>query len=300
MKMKIGSKTLDISNPDKMIYPKDEITKSSVVKYYEKISEIILPHIKERPITMQRFPNGIHKEGFFQQNISNYFPKWIPRITVQKDKGKTTHVLCNSKRDLIFLANQDCITPHIWLSRKGSLNKPDKLIFDLDPPGDDFEVVSRGAKKIKNLLEGLELKPFVMTTGSSGLHVVSPLENSTEFDEVRDFAKDVAEVLVKNNKGDFTIKHRIKKRGGKLFIDYLRNSFGQSSVSPYALRVYEGAPVATPIDWDELNKKNMNSRYYNIKNIAKRMKQKSDPWKKFFNFAKSLNEPRKILNDGYR
>lgn len=294
MKKKYGSHSIDISNEEKLLFPNDNITKGALIKYYEKISQTILLHLKDRPITMHRFPNGINKKGFIQQNVSDYFPKWIPTIRVKKKKGTISHVMCQNKATLVYLANQACITTHVWLSKKNSLNRPDKLIFDLDPPNDDFEIVKFAAKKTKELLDELKLDSFVMTTGSSGLHVVVPIKDVT-FDESRTFARNVAKVLEKKHKEKFTTKHRKEKRRNRLFIDYLRNSYGQTSVAPYSLRPIDGAPVATPLDWKELDKKQMNSKYYNINNIFKRLKNKSDPWIKLYRHSKSLREARKIL-----
>jgi len=261
---KINSHLIEISNKDKILFPKSKITKLDLINYYEDISNSMIPHIKDRPIVMHRFPDGIKSSGFYQKNASDYFPKWISTITLKKEDGKVEHVLCQNMETLVYLANQACITPHIWLSKKGAIRKPDKLIFDLDPPNNDFDLVIHAAKSLKKLLEKTGLFPFVMTTGSRGLHVVVPLLPKSSYDVVRDFAKDVGEFL-ENTDDNLTIQTRKNKRKRRLFIDYLRNSYAQSSVAPYSIRPIEDAPVATPIDWDELQKKNMNSQYYNTK-----------------------------------
>ncbi len=295
MNKKINSHLIEISNENKILFPKSKIKKSDLINYYEKISKTISPHIKDRPIVMHRFPDGIQDPGFYQKNVSDYFPKWISTIKLKKEDGTVEHVLCQNKATLVYLANQACITPHIWLSKKGAIRNPDKLIFDLDPPNTDFDLVIHGAKSLKKLLEKIGLVPFVMTTGSRGLHVVVPLLPKSSYDVVRDFAKDIGKFL-ENTDDNLTIQTRKNKRKGRLFIDYLRNSYAQSSVAPYSIRPIENAPVATPIDWDELQRKKMNSQYYNIKNIFKRLKRKSDPWKNIYSKSKSISKARNNLD----
>ena len=295
MNKKINSYSIEISNKDKILFPKSKIKKLDLINYYEKISKTMMPHIKDRPIVMHRFPDGIKTSGFYQKNVSDYFPKWISTIKLKKEDGTVEHVLCQNKATLVYMANQACITPHIWLSKKGTLRKPDKLIFDLDPPNNDFDLVIHGAKSLKKLLEKTGLVPFVMTTGSRGLHVVVPLTPETSYDTIRDFAKDVGKFLEKTD-DNLTIQTRKNKRKGRLFIDYLRNSYAQSSVAPYSIRPIENAPVATPVDWSELQKKKMNSQYYNIKNIFKRLKRKSDPWENIYSKSKSISKAKKKLD----
>jgi len=255
----------------------------------------MISHLKDRPIVMHRFPDGIKSSGFYQKNVSNYFPKWISTLKLKKEDGRVEHVLCQNKATLVYLANQACITPHIWLSKKGNIRNPDKLIFDLDPPEDDFSLVVHGAKSIKKILENIGLTPFVMTTGSRGLHVVVPLVPETDYDKVRNFAKDVGEYLEGSDK-QLTIQQRKDKRKGRLFVDYLRNSYAQNSVAPYSIRAIEGAPIATPLEWNELTKK-MTSQYYNIENIFKRLNQKLDVWKTIKSKSKSIEKPRKKLDE---
>jgi len=290
-----NSRKIKISNPSKTIFPNTGYSKLDVIKYYEKIAEIILPHMKNRPVVMQRFPDGIEQKGFFQKNISKYFPKWIRTVIVDKENGSVKHVICNDKATLIYLANQACITPHVWLSKKRTLQKPDRLIFDLDPPNNNFKLALFAAKKLHSLLEKLNLESYVMTTGSSGLHVWVPLDSSFDFQTSRAFAKKIAEFLVKNNREKLTVEHRKERRNNRLFIDYLRNSYGQTSVVPYSIRAIEGAPVATPLEWSELNKPRLNSRFYTIKNIFKRLKHKKDPWKNMKYNSTKLENAEKIL-----
>jgi bifunctional non-homologous end joining protein LigD len=297
-KIKAGAHTVETSNEDKVFFPDDDITKGDLIHYYQDMAETILPYMKGRPISIQRFPDGIGKQGFYQKEAPDYFPDWINRVKVKlKDGGKQQQVSCENAATLIYLADQGCITPHVWLSRQDKLDYPDRLIFDLDPPGDDFEPVREAAKSLKDLLEELKLDPLVMTTGSRGLHLVVPLDREADFETVRKFATDTAELLARRNPDAFTVEPRKEKRRGRIFLDYLRNAYGQTAVPPYAVRPRPGAPVATPVEWDELNDKKLTPRHYTINNIQKRLAQKTDPWKGMGQRAKSLKKARKLLDD---
>ncbi|MFW6117245.1 MAG: non-homologous end-joining DNA ligase [Thermoproteota archaeon] len=295
-KKKFGSYTVEVSDVDKVLFPEDDFTKGDLIDYYNRISDVLLPHLKDRPITMQRFPDGINEEGFYQKEVPDYFPDWIERIKVEKKEGGSQNqVICNNKATLVYLADKACITPHIWLSRKDQLHHPDKIVFDLDPPDDDFEPVRSAASSLKKILDHLDLTSFVMTTGSRGLHVAVALDRSEDFDAVRDFAQRVAEYLASKHPDIFTTEERKKKRRGRLFLDILRNAYGQTSVAPYAVRAKTGAPIATPIDWKELKDKNLNSQSYTIDNIFQRLGQKDDPWKDIYQQTHTLDKPKNRL-----
>ena len=278
--MRIGNHTLEMGNLDKVIFPDIGLTQGGLLRYYRKISAVMLPHLKDRPLTLQRFPDGIDADGFYQKKIPDYFPGWITtaEIDVKEKRGSQHQVVCNTEAALAYLVDQGCITFHIWQSRKDKLEHPDRMIFDLDPAGEDFGPVREGAFRLRKLLEKIGLSPFVMTTGSRGLHVVVPLQRRYDFDTVRQFARNVAETLADRDPDRFTTEMSKKKRKGRLFLDYLRNSYGQNSVAPYAVRAKPGAPVATPIEWDELKSSNLHSQTYTVQNILRRMGQKQDPW----------------------
>lgn len=274
--IKVSGRTIPLTNTDKILFPKSKITKQEVIDYYLWVSKWMLPLIKNRPISMHRFPSGIDKEGFFQKNISDYFPKWVGSHKIKtREKGKIEMVVCNDKPTLIYLANQACITPHIWLSTIDKIDYPDRMIFDLDPPGKDFKEVMEGAKIIHELLDHLGLSSYPMTTGSKGLHIVIPIKKEVDFTEVRMIAKDIASLLCEKMPKMFTTEQRKNKRKGRIFIDYLRNAYGQTGVAPFAIRAIEGAPIAMPLSWQEL-KGSLHSQSYNIKNIKKKA---TSPWK---------------------
>jgi bifunctional non-homologous end joining protein LigD len=295
--MEVGKYTFEVSNRDKVFFPGKKYTKEDLMDYYDKIFETMFPYLQDRPITMIRFPDGIHGKQFYQKDAPDYFPDWIELKEIEKkEAGTTNYVICNDKATLIYLASQACITPHIWLSRKDKLEYPDSMIFDLDPSDNDFSKVKSVAKKIKDLLaDKLGLPVFLMTTGSKGLHVITPLQRNAKFDEIRSFTQSVAEYLEQNdNDEEITTAIRKNKRGNKVFIDTARNSFGQTAVAPYSVRPLKGAPVATPISWDELSSLN-SSQHYHIKNIFKRLAQKDDPWKNMDQHAATINAAKKKL-----
>lgn len=273
--------TISVTSLDKIFFPKEGYTKGDLIEYYERVSEFMLPHIEDKMITMIRFPNGIDDKRFFQKDTPDYFPDWIETKCIKKkDGGETHYVICNKQATLVYLANQACITPHIWLSKKDKPSKPNRLIIDLDPEQDDFASVKIAAQKTRELLEDrLGLPTFIMTTGSRGLHVVVPLKRTRVFDEVREFAQNVADLLEKENPDLLTTAARKNKRENKIFLDVGRNAFAQTAVAPYAVRPIEGAPVATPLYWDDLKEKSLSPQSYNIKNLFKKLDKGGDPWK---------------------
>jgi bifunctional non-homologous end joining protein LigD len=259
--MKVGSYDVEVTNPEKVFFPGDGLTKGDLIRYYREVADTILPHMRGRPISMERFPEGIGVEGFYQKEIPPYFPDWVDRVSVElKDDRSQFQVVCEKAATLVFLADQGCITPHTWLSRRERLDCPDKMIFDLDPPGEDFEPVRRAAFLVKEFADDLLMPSYVMTTGSHGLHVVIPLDASQDFDTVRAFAQAMAESLASRHAAGLTTEIRKEKRKGRIFLDTLRNAYGQTSVPPYAVRPRSGAPVATPLSWDELHDTALHAR----------------------------------------
>lgn len=280
MNIKIGRYTVEITHGDKILFGKSGITKNNLVNYYQMIAPIMLPYCDDRPISMQRFPHGIEEEGFFQKNAGDYFPEWVTRIAIPKQTDElVNYVVIDKPATLIYLANQNCITPHIWLSRTDNLEKPDRMIFDLDPSDThSFKKIQDVAKKLKKILDACELPTFCMLTGSRGAHIIVPLKRIHTFDEVRAFAHDVATLLAQTFPKLITIDLHKDKRGKRVFVDWLRNGFGSTAVAPYAVRADEGAPVAAPVTWQELLSPGMSSQKYTIKNIEQRIKKVGDLW----------------------
>ncbi|MBC8755883.1 ATP-dependent DNA ligase [Kordia sp. YSTF-M3] len=288
--MKANISKIKITGKNKILFPESGITKNDLILYYNRITNYILPYLKNRPITMQRFPGGISEKGFFQKHVPDYFPDWITTARIEKVGGWVEHVVCNTKETLLYLVSQGVITFHSPLSTLDHIKFPDKLVFDLDPPKENFKLAIKAAKALHHLLEEeLQLKTFVMTSGSKGLHVVTPLLQKDNFDEVHDFAKNISQYICNKYPNDFTTAIRKNKREGKLYVDFLRNSYAQTSVSPFSVRAIENAPVATPISWNELDDKNLNPQLYTIKNIFNRLEKVEDPWKEFTLNAKSID-----------
>lgn len=263
---------VEISHPDKIIFPKKKITKGEMVSYYERIAPLMLPYLKNRPLTLRRFPNGIKKAGFYQKNASEHFPKYIKTIEVETEEGTNTQILCNDVKSLVYLANQGTVAFHIWLSRKDKLRQPDKIVFDLDPSDDDFEKIKEGAKVLRKLLKKKKIDPSLMTSGKSGLHLYYTIRRGKEFDEVKEITRGIAEEAEKQEPALFTTQIRKAKRDGKIFVDFLRNAYAQTAVCPYSLRATEEAGIATPVEWEELSKIN-SAAEYNIENIFRRTGQ---------------------------
>jgi bifunctional non-homologous end joining protein LigD len=288
---------IKISHPDKLLFPEDGISKEDVIHYYDRISQVLLPYLQDRPLNMQRFPDGIGEEGFYQKEVPDYFPDWIDRVKVEvKEEGRQqSQVICNKAATLLYLANLGCITFHRWLCKRNAIEHPDLMIFDLDPPGEEFEPVQFAALRLYEHLQQAQIQPFVMSTGSRGLHVVIPLLQSPSFDKVRVTAGQIAHRLAQEYPDQLTTEVRKEKRSGRLFLDYLRNAYAQTAVTPYSLRALPGAPVATPLDWDELHDGDLNARSYRMENIFRRLGQKSDPWQEIQDHAQSLESIQRIL-----
>jgi len=290
----------EVSRPDKELFPGEGWTKADVVGYYRRVAEHMLPHLSGRPLTLHRFPDGIGEEGFFQQARAEHFPDWVGTLLVRHDEptGPVRHILCEDVDCLTFLADQATLTFHRWAARSGAIDRPDLLIFDLDPPGEDEDMalLKRTARRVAALLRDCQLSPFVMTTGSSGLHVVAPLQPRADFAAVRALAGALAERLVADHPDELTIEQRREARGGRLYLDVMRNAFGQTAVAPYSLRARPGAPVATPLDWVELDKGDLRPDGYTLDNIFRRLGQKGDPWARMFDHAGDPAEARAALD----
>lgn len=293
--LEVGGRAVEVSSPAKVLFPKEGLTKADLAGYYARIAGTMLPHLEGRPISMHRFPDGIDGEAFFQKDAPDYFPDWIRTEKVEKEDGSLDMVIAEEPATLVYLASQACITPHVWLSRVDRPQRPDRLIFDLDPSDDDFGPVRDSARRMRDLLESTGLVPFVMTTGSRGLHVTVPLDRSADFDVVRGFARRCAELLASRRPEELTIEQRKAKRGGRIYIDTMRNAYAQTAVAPYSVRARPGAPVATPLDWNEVGR--AEPRSYTIGNLFRRLGRKEDPWAGIDREAKAVGPASKRLEE---
>lgn len=278
---RFGRYTVEVSNADKVLFPDCGITKAGLIDYYRSVAETLLPHATGRPLTLHRFPDGIEEDGFYQQQRSDYFPDWLGTRKTPRagDDGESVeHVLCNNQASLVYLANQAAISLHGWLSRVPRIARPDRLIFDLDPADGSFAMVRRAARQVAGLMQELGLSAYAMTTGSRGLHVITPLRPSAGFDAVRELAQGMAEILAARHPRQLTVEQRKDKREGRIYLDIMRNAYGQTAVLPYSVRARPGAPVATPIDLDELGDARLDPQRWHLKNILRRLGQKGDSW----------------------
>ncbi|HSI91370.1 MAG TPA: non-homologous end-joining DNA ligase, partial [Adhaeribacter sp.] len=231
-------RTIALTSPNKVLFPAAGFTKQDLLTYYLEVADALLPFLKNRPLMLHRFPEGIAKPGFYQKDIGHSFPDWIDRVSVPRENQENIdQALINTRTALAYTVNQNTIALHPWLSTAKDLHKPDKLIFDLDPVEGGFKTAVKGALELRDLLEQLYgLTCFVMTTGSSGLHIAIPIKPEHTFDTVRDFAHKTGAQLARQFPDQFTTEQRIENRQGRLFIDYLRNAYAQTAVAPYSVR----------------------------------------------------------------
>lgn len=241
-----------ISNPDKVLFPESGFTKADLVGYYESAAEAMGRHVLGRPLTLHRFPNGIGQKGFLQKNASGFFPEDIRRVDVPKQGGTTTYAVLASSDRIPYLANLGTITFHIWTSSVPDLDRPDRIVFDLDPPETAVADAKAAARLVRGFLVSLGLDSAVMTTGSKGYHVVTPVVPSLDFKVVGRFTQLASALMVLSEPDLLTGEFRLANRDGRVFVDWLRNRRGQTGVAPWSIRARVGQPVATPITWDEL------------------------------------------------
>jgi bifunctional non-homologous end joining protein LigD len=291
----VAGHDVKLSNPDKVLFPAAGLTKADLIEYYERIAPVMLPHVAGRPLSLVRYPNGIEAEGFMQKNASDYFPDWIRRARLAKQDGAVDHVVAEDTATLVYLANQACVTFHVGLARVDRIDHPDRMVIDLDPSDDDFAKVKRAAREARALLEEVGLAPFLQITGSRGLHLWVPLDRSADFDQVRDFAGQAAELLVARRPHELTTAQRKAKRGDRVFVDVGRNAYAQTAVAPYSVRARPQAPVATPIDWAELDDPKLEPQRYTIRNLFRRLGHKQDPWAAIERHARALEPARQRL-----
>jgi bifunctional non-homologous end joining protein LigD len=268
-----------VTNPGKVLFPEAGITKGDLVDYYRRIADRMLPHVRDRPLHMNRYPEGIGGIAIQQKRVPDSFPAWITRATVNLHRGGTiTHAVIDNAATLVYLANYNMITAHVWPSRIQTPEQPDQLIFDLDPADDDFGLVRQTALSLKTMLERLNLVPFVKLTGSRGLHVVVPIVVRPSFEEVHLVADAVAQRLAAADPDHLTTEFIKQKRLGRLFLDVNRNAYAQTVVAAYSVRARTTAPVAAPISWAELENDALRPDGVTIRSIWDWLAEHPDPW----------------------
>ncbi|MEU8709763.1 non-homologous end-joining DNA ligase [Streptomyces sp. NPDC048565] len=280
-RVRAGRRTLDVHRPDKVLFPGDgDLTKADLAEYYRRTARYMVPELKGRPLMLERHPEGIaERPHFMQKDTPDHYPDWVHTVEVTKAGGTVRHVVCDDAATLVFLADQACVTMHRWLSTTAHLDNPDRLVFDLDPPGHDFEAVRHAARRTKELLDELKLPTMLMTTGSRGLHVTVPLDGRSGFDDCRAFARDVAEILAARDPDRLTTAVRKDSRGDRLYLDVQRNAYAQTTVAPWSVRARKGAPVAVPLPWDRLDDPDLTARSWSLRDVDAIVElAEAEPW----------------------
>lgn len=280
-----------ISHPEKVLFPDDGITKGELAAYYEAIAPLMVPQIRARPITMERFPSGIGHQGFLQKDVSKGFPEWLERVEVPKKGGSVHHPLVCDTRSLLWLANQNCVTPHVWTSRAPKVYQPDLCVFDLDPSQDEPDDLRAAALAVRDVLAELDLPSWVKTSGSKGFHIVVPIDGEAGFDDVAAFAYAVARVLVERYPRTLTLEFSKADRGGRIFVDTGRNGYSATFAATYAVRARRGAPVSAPCTWDELERGEVGPRSFTLRTMAERIAAVGDLWSELPERGHSLTQP---------
>ena len=277
------SETVAVTHPEKVLFPDDGITKGDLCAYYETVAPLMLPHVARRPVTMERFPAGIGKKGFIHKDVAKGFPDWLERVGVErrdeKDPGTVHYALANDTRSLVWMANQNSVTPHVWCARVPALERPDLCVFDLDPAGDDPKPLRTAALAVRDLLDELGLPSFVKTSGSKGFHIVIPLDGEGDFETSWRFTHGAGAVLVKRHPDLMTQEFIKADRAGRIFVDTGRNGPGATCAAVYAVRPKPGAPVSAPCTWQEIDSGAVEPRTFTLRTMPDRIAAVGDLWK---------------------
>lgn len=280
----VGRKKVQLTNLNKVYWPKDNYTKGQMIAYYEEMADRILPYLKNKPISLHRFPNGIEESSFFQKDVDpDKIPRWLKTVPIHSDSNdkEIDYLICNNKATLLYIANLGSIEINPWLSTYRKPESPDFAVLDLDPNGADFKEVIQVARSAKEILDQMRLPAFVKTSGSTGLHIYLYLSKKYNYEVSRNFIQLLAQMLHERHPDTTSVIRDPKKRKGLIYLDFLQNRRGQTIVAPYSLRPKEGATVSTPLHWDEL-KPGLKISDYTIKTILKRMQEIEDPWREIW------------------
>jgi bifunctional non-homologous end joining protein LigD len=271
-----------ITHPDKVLFPDDGITKGDVAVYYEMVAPVLLPHLARRPITMERYPSGIGKKGFWQKDVSRGFPEWLQRVAVPKKDGTVHHPLITDLQSLLWVTNQNTITQHVWVSRAPKLYYPDVCVFDLDPPADhDPEILRAVTIALRDYLLSLGYSSWVKTSGSKGFHVLLSLDGTMRMNEVARFAHAVGTDMVKRDPTRLTQEFAKADRSGRIYMDTGRNGYSATFAAAYTLRAKPGAPVSAPCTWEEVASGAVTPQTFTLRTMAKRLQAVGDLWADF-------------------
>ena len=284
----IASEQPVITHPEKVLFPDDGITKGDLAQYYETVAPVMLPHLRGRPVTMERYPSGIDKQGFWQKDVSKGFPPWLQRVEVPKKDGVVHHPIVTDTRSLLWVTNQNTITEHVWVSRVPKLNFPDICVFDLDPSRDDVGSVRAAAIGLRDLLAELGLPSWIKTSGSKGFHIVVPIDGKTSVAVVVRFANAVGSLYVKLMPDRLTQEFAKVDRAGRIYVDTGRNGYSATYAAAYTVRAKRGAPVSAPCTWDEIERGEVHPQSFTLRTMPKRIADMGDLWSDLHRRGRSL------------
>lgn len=284
-----------ITHPEKVLFPDDGITKGDLAAYYDTMAAVILPHLRGRPITMERYPAGIGKKGFWQKDVSKGFPEWLERVEVPKKDGVVHHPIVNDRRSLLWITNQNTITQHVWTSRTPNLDHPDIGVFDLDPSRDDPAEVRAAAIGLRDLLEELALTSWIKTSGSKGFHIVIRLDGKAHVGQVARFANAVGTLFVRRAPDHLTQEFSKADRRGRIYVDTGRNGYSATFAAAYTVRAKRGAPVSAPCTWEEVERGEVNPGTFTLRNMPDRIAKVGDLWADMRRRGRSLKGPMEKL-----
>jgi bifunctional non-homologous end joining protein LigD len=290
--LRVDSRTLSVSNLDKVLFPRDGYTKNDLIAYYRSVTPVILPHLERRPLTMERYPDGIDHQSFFEKHLPKGVPEWVHRTTLTTHEtggSKVTFVVCDDEPTLVYVANLASIVLHVWTSQLGSIDTPDFVFFDLDP-GEQctLKTLTRVALAMREMLDGIGLQTLVKTTGGMGLHVLVPIAGDYTYDQSKMFAQAVAREMSQRDPEHITLERTVKKRDQEaVYLDWVQVGRGKTMVAPYSVRPRDGAPVSTPLEWSEVEafaRKRSNGlpseafAAFTIRTTPKRLEKQGDLW----------------------
>jgi len=283
-----------LSHPNRVLFPDQGFTKLALARYYERVSTWLLPHLQDRPLTLVRCPEGYNKDCFYQKHANDTVPDTIGRVKIPEEKGVSWYMIADSLPAVIGLVQMGVLELHTWGAKRDRLDRPDRIIMDLDPdPSIPWKFVIEAAHLVRTLLNELDLTCFVKTTGGKGLHVVLPLQRIHTWDEVKAFSKGLADHLVRLIPDRFIAKMSKQKRKGKIYIDYLRNVKGATAIAAYSTRARPGAPVSVPLAWEDLSVE-VRSDHFTVANVVKSLKGLTeDPWRDYFTVEQKLTRKMK-------
>jgi bifunctional non-homologous end joining protein LigD len=296
--VKIGTNTVSITNRKKIYWPDEGFTKGDVIDYYDQMTDYILPHLKGRPLSLKRNPNGIKDSGFYHKDAGENAPSFVDVFKVKSESNNKIidYIVCNNKSTLLYVVNLGCIEINPWNSTTKRPGHPTWMVIDIDPSDKNtFAEVVDTALTVKIILDKAGVKSYCKTSGSSGLHVYAPLKNKYDYVTVKDFALIIASLVQEQLPETTTLERSLSKRGPKIYIDYLQNRTGQTLASVYSLRPVPGASVSTPLEWKEVNHK-LTPRQFTIRNILQRIKKKGDLFLPVLQESNSIEKALKALN----